>query len=200
MVSRLTMSDRSSFIPAGSVKVVDKKSDAIAYLYTDEKGRPAFKVFLPKKVKEIAHYFAKNEIERANGIKGIFEDRQKTLAYLKQQDEIEAVKAEKNKLVVGDVLVSSWGYDQTNVDFYEVVGFSGKSSVKLRKIRGEKKYNGSMTGHIVPQSGDFIGEEFTKRWNVDYAKISSFSYARKWNTQTVAGVAVGPKVMFTEYA
>ena len=30
---------------------------------------------------------------------------------------------------VGDVLVSSWGYDQTNVDFYRVVGLtaSGKS-------------------------------------------------------------------------
>lgn len=35
---------------------------------------------------------------------------------------------------VGDFLVSSWGYDQTNVDFYKVVGFtkSGKS-VRLQK-------------------------------------------------------------------
>lgn len=35
---------------------------------------------------------------------------------------------------VGDFFYSSWGYDQTNVDFYKVVGFtaSGKS-VRLQK-------------------------------------------------------------------
>ena len=27
---------------------------------------------------------------------------------------------------IGDIVYSSWGYDQTNVDFYEVVGKQGK--------------------------------------------------------------------------
>lgn len=33
---------------------------------------------------------------------------------------------------VGDVFVSSWGYDQTNVDFYKVVGLTPKG-VKVQK-------------------------------------------------------------------
>lgn len=38
--------------------------------------------------------------------------------------------------VVGDVFVASWGYDQTNVDFYRVVGTtpSGKS-VKIQQVQ-----------------------------------------------------------------
>ena len=33
--------------------------------------------------------------------------------------------AERDGLKVGDVLRSSWGYDQTNVDYYEVVELVG---------------------------------------------------------------------------
>lgn len=35
---------------------------------------------------------------------------------------------------VGDIFYTSWGYEQTNLDFYQVVGLVGKVTVKLRKI------------------------------------------------------------------
>lgn len=34
---------------------------------------------------------------------------------------------------VGDFFVSSWGYDQTNIDFYKVVGVTAKC-VKIQKV------------------------------------------------------------------
>lgn len=34
---------------------------------------------------------------------------------------------------VGDILVSSWGYDQTNVDYYQVIAVT-KASVRIREI------------------------------------------------------------------
>ena len=37
-------------------------------------------------------------------------------------------------LKVGDVLVSSWGYEQTNLDFYQVIALNGKSMVTVRKV------------------------------------------------------------------
>lgn len=45
-----------------------------------------------------------------------------------------AVETAPVEVKVGDFFVSSWGYDQTNVDFYRVVGFtaSGKS-VRVQK-------------------------------------------------------------------
>ena len=66
----------------------------------------------------------------------------------------------------GDVFESSWGYDQTNVDYYEVVGFtpSGKS-VRLRPIgkRGVPGSDGFMSRRVVANPGEFRGGEFTKR-------------------------------------
>lgn len=200
MVKRLTLADRKLFIPAGANKVVDKYSDAVVYLYTTKKGKPAAMLFLGKKAKPVADFWYNSLPEREVAVMMVFEERQRIAELHKKQDEREAAKADKNKLVVGDILVSSWGYDQTNVDFYQVVGLVGKCSLKLRKIRGYKQYEGNMIGHVVPQTDDFIGEEFTKRWLVDHAKITSFSYAYKWNTGTVAGVPVGPDMEFSEYA
>jgi hypothetical protein len=42
----------------------------------------------------------------------------------------------KNDTVsVGDVFVSSWGYEQTNVTFYQVLSVHGKKTVTVREIR-----------------------------------------------------------------
>ena len=43
-------------------------------------------------------------------------------------------KAAGHGLAVGQILVSSWGYDQTNVDFYIVTRLAGRKSVYLRKL------------------------------------------------------------------
>lgn len=51
---------------------------------------------------------------------------------------------------VGDFFVSSWGYDQTNVDFYRVVGLtpSGKS-VKVQKWTMADTGQGGMHESVV---------------------------------------------------
>ncbi len=36
---------------------------------------------------------------------------------------------------VGDIFVSSWGYEQTNVTFYQVLSVHGKKTVTVREIR-----------------------------------------------------------------
>ena len=82
---------------------------------------------------------------------------------------------------VGDVFVESWGYDQTNKDFYEVVGVtpSGKS-VRLRAVASKVVEPDGVEGHftyehVVAVPGEFLsprpgfepnhrnGEVFTKR-------------------------------------
>ena len=59
---------------------------------------------------------------------------------------------------VGDVLKCSWGYEQTNVDFYEVVKAT-KAMVTVRKIASkawsEAGYS-SMAGFVVPKPGEFL--------------------------------------------
>lgn len=45
-------------------------------------------------------------------------------------------KVAENKLgvKVGDVFSMSWGYDQTNVDFFQVVKVCGENSVRVREV------------------------------------------------------------------
>jgi len=44
--------------------------------------------------------------------------------------------AKAMKLVkVGDVFSCSWGYDQTNVDFFQIVALVGKNSVRVKQVR-----------------------------------------------------------------
>jgi len=59
---------------------------------------------------------------------------------------------------VGDIFYNSWGYDQTNIDWYQVVQVSptGKT-VKVRPIAGKMKETGFMSGETVPIKGKFTG-------------------------------------------
>lgn len=54
-----------------------------------------------------------------------------------EQAEDKEPEAEKpaNGVQVGDLFVCSWGYDQTNVDFVQVVALCGKSSVRVRPVQ-----------------------------------------------------------------
>lgn len=44
-----------------------------------------------------------------------------------------ASKANKFGIKVGDWFEMSWGYEQTNVDFFQVVALVGESSVRIRQ-------------------------------------------------------------------
>ena len=51
---------------------------------------------------------------------------------------------------IGDIFYTSWGYDQRNVDFFEVVRTTAKT-VWLQPINKDStSTNSSMRGHAVP--------------------------------------------------
>ena len=45
-----------------------------------------------------------------------------------------SAKANKYGVKVGDIFECSWGYDQTNVDFFQVIALVGKESVRVREV------------------------------------------------------------------
>jgi hypothetical protein len=63
-------------------------------------------------------------------------------------------------IVVGDIFEYSWGYDQTNVDYFEVVGVTPKT-VKIRKIGAASvpDSEGFMSDKCVPVPGKFVRDE-----------------------------------------
>lgn len=86
---------------------------------------------------------------------------------------------------VGQILCSSWGYDQTNIDFYEVVERTEKS-VYLRML-GKKTSEilTSMSRKVEPDQMIFRGSRFIKKVKVyngePYVSINSFSCAFPWD-------------------
>jgi hypothetical protein len=63
---------------------------------------------------------------------------------------------------VGDVLYTSWGYDQTNIDFYEVMAVKGQSCT-IAKIGQRVVGGGRGSDEVVAARGQFIGKPMTKR-------------------------------------
>ncbi|ECO4312781.1 hypothetical protein AB0001_004778 [Salmonella enterica] len=70
------------------------------------------------------------------------------------------IEFEGHKISIGDVFVSSWGCEQTNVNFYQVVAVSGKMTVKIREIESQTINDGaqSFTGKKYARLDRFKNE------------------------------------------
>ena len=75
----------------------------------------------------------------------------------------------KTKPEVGDILVSLWGYDQTNVDFYKVTKTTDKS-VWLKPIKQKVVEQDSYLSEFVVPVDEPV---FTNQWNEE---IGNFEY------------------------
>lgn len=116
-------------------------------------------------------------------------------------DRREARKAAPNPLQVGDVLRCMWGYEQTNIDYYEVTALIGKHTVEIREVSRQSEETQSMQGICVPKPGAYIGEPMRKRADESgNVKINSFSWARKIEAKTVGGVKLFSPDSWTAYA
>ena len=95
----------------------------------------------------VSNYFI--ELEKA-------EMEKKNLKILKK----EVKHSIENPYKLGDVLVNSWGYDQTNVNFYQVVEVKAKSVVIIEicyKVAGNSV--GYDSCRVVPVKDNFVNNE-----------------------------------------
>jgi len=122
---------------------------------------------------------------KQDAIRKVLVDREIERSRVALQNEKE--KRERNQqealnLKVGDILYSSWGYDQTNVDFYQVTARL-KQMVVIREIES-RAGSGSQ---VFPVPNKFIGEPMRKRIGLNnfdgsvYLKLTSYSSARLWD-------------------
>ena len=50
-----------------------------------------------------------------------------------------AAKTNKYGVKVGDLFYASWGYDQTNIDFFQVIKLVGETSVRVRQVNPQSR-------------------------------------------------------------
>lgn len=86
---------------------------------------------------------------------------------------------------VGMIYKSSWGYDQTNVDFYEIVARRGKTMVELRPVASDVIEDGPGRYRLVAIPGEYTGASFRRKVQTygdpGYVSIASYASATPWS-------------------
>ncbi|MFL6285719.1 MAG: hypothetical protein ACJ74Q_21485 [Pyrinomonadaceae bacterium] len=156
---------RESFIPKGSIKLTPKGVEAVVYIY-ESAGRPCALVFVGKQNKPALHTQYRSTERREQHVREYIESRRK----------VEEYKAERNaqrrgfqhSYKVGDVLHYSWGYEQTNCEFYQVTATT-PGTVTMREIAQDavpdSQQAHGMAENRVARRGVFLekSEALTKR-------------------------------------
>lgn len=148
-------------------------------LSTNIKGRPTARLSKlltagPSKgqYKLIEGFYFADETRRENWVK----DKIKNInQYAKDRADKEKAKKDiranmQHNYKVGDILYDSWGWEQTNIDFYEVVEVSEKSIVIEEIGSSIVNYTQSMAAYVKPDKAFRKGEKLRKPvlFNMDH--------------------------------
>lgn len=166
----------------GSVKVTCKRSGAFVFIRTTPNGFIA-QGYLPKATRNsVFNYRFSTEKARAEHVAKFFD------GVVASQERAKAARAERlqpHRLQVGHVFATSWGYEQTNVEFYEVTAIKGKNTVELREVSQITDETGYTTGRTMPRLGHYTGAAFERRVSMAYGspsvRINSSACGRLWD-------------------
>jgi len=180
------------YAPTGSREQTYPDVSGVVYLTDstskDGKPRPCAIAYSGKKRKPDWNFFFRTAEQRETKIEFWLESLR-----AKQQRRIEraaerkaARKAFANPFKVGDILTCSWGYEQTNVDFYQVVDVTPKG-LKMRQIAADTTETGFMSGTTTPCRDAFLSDSpvIQKHLQIGYQGMvyvpMKYGSASKWN-------------------
>ena len=169
--------------PAGAVTVTDKATGTVAYLWTNLKGQPCAITYIGTAAKPHTHLRYSNEARRAQHVQEIFAA---VAANAARKTERRAEQCKPHSLQVGHILVTCWGYEQTNREWYEVTKIISPRMVAIREIRGHSVTSdpgySSMSDHVIPMPGEYIGEPERRRANSSNSvTFASYRSATLWD-------------------
>lgn len=183
------MAARKGFIRPGWVKVSPKGLDAEFYLY-EKAGKFYAVCFIGSAGRPAWHYSFKSLANRDGYLSRQFESLQTSAKY---KAERKASAAAPCKIEVGTILVTCWGYDQTNREFFKVIDKKGKQTLIVQEVEQISANTGdepAMTGKSLP------GEAFAKRSKPYTIRVSHGNhvkieghYASVWNGLPVSWTA-----------
>ena len=177
---------RESYLPKearGKDPIVPEGTDLAIWPYESEvaEGKKFYAIgFVAKQSKPLFHFNFRNEASRDQYIQKAIADRK---AVLKLKEESRQERREfKHEFNVGDILYASWGYDQTQTNWYEITDILGPTMVALREIGG--RLSGSERGadYIIPVPGSYKGPVLRKRVSPGHSvRITPSIIAHKWD-------------------
>lgn len=142
------------------------------------------------------NYVFRTEEDREKHLNSFFrsinEDSVRKVARKSQQQQPSVLK-------VGDILYTSWGYDQTNIDFFQVIKTSGIRTVDLVRINSRRIESLSdYTDNLMPMKDSFITEGYQSKENGTYrvkngntVSINGYKNAWLWDGKSKNQTAPG---------
>lgn len=169
------------YIPKNSLEILQDETNHVVYSYQKD-GRACAIAYAGRRKKPEWNYRFGSNKERDEYINNYLNKRKE----IKKEDDKRKANEKKRKdeefknIKVGDVFVSSWGYEQTNVDAYQLVELKGKTGTFKEIGFMSLKSTGPDAEYVRPIKDKFINKEsFKKRLNGNSFKISSFQHAFK---------------------
>jgi hypothetical protein len=153
-------------------------------------GKPYAIVFAGKQSKPVWYHSFRTLQQRDDMVRNTIEGYKKSFA-----EKLRRIEERKNfvhDFKEGDILYSSWGYDQTNIDFYQVTKIIGKA-IEIREIAKDVDTHKSheYSDAVVPVPNHFTGPPKRKIPTDRCVKLTSFSSACKWDGQPKYETAAG---------
>ena len=179
-MSATYLQKREAIIPAGSIKIQDKRSSAVVYLFTHH-NRLCAMAFDGRKFKPVFKFGFLSEKAREERVTRYFERVRHSEEFDKAR---KAKKAAPHNLELGHVFYSMWGYEQTNINFYQVIEIKGTKTVVLRELKQIRNATGDMQGTCAPALNDFCdhSQPIMRRVGADKrVKISDCQSGRLWD-------------------
>lgn len=186
-----------SILEANPTAQVEEMQDigVVIIRYVSPKGRMAAAMYTRRSDKPVWVYVFKSDMAREIYIQSQVDAV--TQAVQERKERAQAKKEFQHNLQVGNILVSSWGYDQTNIDFYEVINVTPKQ-VAVRKIEKKTVGGGGSTHNlVVPLPGRFQPGPALKKipqkssMGGAYVKINTSESAYLWDGRPESETAAG---------
>ena len=170
---------REWYIPEGAKMIDTNGANLEIHVYESRRGQVAAVAFYGKAQKPTWNFTFRSEESCA---RKILESIQSCNAHAVAVTERAAERAKPHDLKVGDILTGSWGYDQTNIDWVEVIEVPGPRTVIIREIGCEVERNDGYGSDLVtPAKGSYTSEAKRKVVNNGSIKLSSWGrYCSLW--------------------
>lgn len=167
---------------AGKIKVQPKGLDCAFYLY-ESAGKPCAMCFSGTAGRPMWRHSFRSEANRDGYIKRTIDGFKSTAAYKAKQ---KAEASQPCKLEVGHILVTCWGYDQTNREFFKVIAKKGSHTIVVQELEQLREYNEGMTGTALPGEAFLKGSRpYTCRVRHGSSAKIEGHYASLWSGQPV---------------
>ena len=172
----------------GSKSYIKQGVNVECFLYTNDAGQPCAVGYIGKSDKPRFRYRYRSTADAVDAINEFIA----RVSANQETDRIRKIEDKKFKkelfdtVEIGSIFVCSWGYDQTNVDAYQVIEKKGAATLVLKEISlstVEDSDHGHMSCNVIPVKDSFLenSKSMEKRINRYGISLNSYSSASLWN-------------------